>query len=158
MLKQSLRDLNDTRSPYLKFHKGYFILFLVLFVVEVCIALFIRDRWIRPYVGDVLVVILIYCFVKSFFDFKVVLTAIGVLAFAFLVEFFQYLNIVEKLNLQDNRVASVVIGNSFGWGDLIAYTVGISLVVLGEQLKTTRTKRSFGDTRASVNRRTTRDF
>ena len=39
----------------------YAICFAGLFVVETLIALFVRDAFIRPYMGDVLVVILIYC-------------------------------------------------------------------------------------------------
>ncbi|MFT5385169.1 MAG: hypothetical protein ACI81W_002574, partial [Saprospiraceae bacterium] len=36
-----------------------------LFLIEVGIAVFIQDRIIRPYIGDLLVVILIYCFIRS---------------------------------------------------------------------------------------------
>ena len=38
----------------------YAICFAGLFVVETLIALFVRDAFIRPYMGDVLVVILVY--------------------------------------------------------------------------------------------------
>ena len=34
----------------------YIISFLVIFCIEVLIALYVRDRFIRPYVGDMLVV------------------------------------------------------------------------------------------------------
>ena len=44
----------------------YAICFAGLFVVETLIALFVRDAFIRPYMGDVLVVILVYCFVRMF--------------------------------------------------------------------------------------------
>ena len=41
------------------FNKIYFRLTVILFLIEVAIALFIKDRFIRPYLGDVLVVMLI---------------------------------------------------------------------------------------------------
>lgn len=34
--------------------------------MEVLIALYVRDRFIRPYVGDMLVVVLVYSFVRIF--------------------------------------------------------------------------------------------
>ena len=74
----------------LKFKLKYFILAAILFLIEVLIALFIHDNFIRPFVGDVLVVILIYCFIKSFLNSPVVITAIAVLLFAYLIEVLQY--------------------------------------------------------------------
>lgn len=38
----------------------YLTAFVILLMVEICIALFVHDRFIRPYVGDVLVTVLLY--------------------------------------------------------------------------------------------------
>jgi hypothetical protein len=103
-------------------------------VVEVCIALFVHDNFIRPYFGDVLVVILIYCFVKSFLKVSVTKAAIAVLLFAFSIETLQYFFIVEKLNLQDNKLAKTVIGTSFAWEDILAYIAGIVIVIVCEKV------------------------
>lgn len=116
----------------LKFSKTYFFLFCLLFIVEVLIALYVHDTIIRPYIGDLLVVILIYCFIKSFLNLKVIHAAIFVLLFSFGVELLQYFTIVEKLGLQKSKVASTVIGTSFEWIDLLCYTSGIFIVLLGE--------------------------
>ena len=35
------------------FNKNYFLSFAILFIVEVLIALYIDDRIIRPFVGDI---------------------------------------------------------------------------------------------------------
>jgi hypothetical protein len=115
-------------------NKNYFLLTLLLFVIEVCIALFVHDNFIRPYFGDVLVVILIYCFVKSFLKVSVAKAAIAVLLFAFMVETLQYFLIVEKLNLQHNKIARTVIGTSFAWEDILAYIAGIVIVIVCEKL------------------------
>ena len=116
----------------LKFNFRYFILTLLLFCIEVLIALFVHDQFVRPYLGDVLVVILIYCFVKSFLKSPPALTAVLVLLFAFTIEFLQYLNFVEIIGLQESRLARTVIGNSFSWEDLVAYTVGIIIILCFE--------------------------
>jgi len=119
----------------LRFQKSYFFLFLLLFITEILIALFVHDNLIRPYIGDFLVVILIYCFVKAWIDAPVRTTAIGVLLFAYTVETLQYFNLVKHLGLQHSRLANIVIGNHFEWSDMIAYTLGILLVVLLERRK-----------------------
>lgn len=117
----------------LHFNKTYFGLTAILFLIEVVIALFVKDKFIRPYLGDVLVVILIYCFVKSFVKISVFKTALGVLLFAFTIEILQYCSLVEKLKLQHNTVAKTVIGTSFSWEDILAYIAGILIVLIAEK-------------------------
>ena len=116
-----------------KFSPFYAFSALLLFIAEVLIALFVHDQFIRPYIGDFLVVILIYCFVKSFLNTPVVPTALGVLVFAYTVELLQYFRIVELLGLQHSKAARIIIGSSFEWQDLLAYTLGILVVVLVEK-------------------------
>jgi len=116
-----------------RFQKSYFFLFLLLFITEVIIAVFVHDSFIRPYVGDFLVVILIYCFVKAWIDAPVKTTAVAVLLFAYTIEVLQYCSLVKYLGLEHSRLANIIIGNSFAWSDMIAYTLGILLVVLLER-------------------------
>lgn len=118
------------------FRKNYFVLTVILFLVEVCIALFIKDRFIRPYVGDFLVVILIYCFIRSFFKAPVFKTALDVMVFAFAIEGLQYINLVKILGLQHSKLASVVLGNSFSWMDMITYVLGVGFILACEKLNT----------------------
>ena len=113
-----------------KFQKKYFILTIGLFLIEVFIAIFIHDAIIRPYIGDFLVVILIYCFFMSFLNVKVLPLALFVLIFAYFVEFAQYYNIVNLLGLKNSRLANIIIGNSFAWIDILAYILGVIAFVL----------------------------
>jgi len=71
------------------FNKKYLILTIILFVIEVLIAVFVRDAFVRPYVGDYLVVILIYCAVRTVLKASVWKVAVGVLLFSFLIETLQ---------------------------------------------------------------------
>ncbi|MEA5405521.1 DUF2809 domain-containing protein [Arcicella sp. DC2W] len=119
-------------SSILKFNWKYFIIAILLFVVEVLIAMFVHDQFIRPYFGDFLVVILIYCFVKSFVDTPFLKIAIAVLVFSFTLEVLQYFDIVTKIGLGHSKLARTVIGTSFEWIDLIAYTFGIVFVIYVE--------------------------
>lgn len=119
----------------LQFNRTYFLSFLILFIIEVLIALFLKSGFIRHTFGDVLVVILIYCFVKSFVDIKPLPLALGVLLFAFIIEFLQLGNLLEFLHLQNNPIAILVLGSTFQITDLITYTVGIVFVLMFENLK-----------------------
>lgn len=115
------------------FNKVYFISAVLIFAIEVLIALFVHDKFVRPYGGDILVIILLYCLIMSFFRLSVLTVAMTVLIFAFLVEFLQCLNIVEKLGLEKSSVAGIIIGSSFAWLDLLAYIVGGVIVVIFEK-------------------------
>jgi hypothetical protein len=115
------------------FNKNYFGFAILLFAIEVLIALFVRDNFVRPYLGDVLVVILIYCFIKTFLSAPVFSLAMVVLLFSFTIEFLQYINIVEKLGLEKSKIARTVIGTSFVWADILAYIAGIVIVLVVEK-------------------------
>lgn len=124
------------------YRRNYFIATIILFIIEVLIALFVRDRFIRPYGGDVLVVILIYCFVRAFFKVGVLPAAIGVLIFAFAVEVLQYFKIVDVIGLGHSRLARIIIGTDFAWHDLLAYAGGIAIVLAAEYLFKSGVKRN----------------
>lgn len=113
----------------MRFEPYYFVWSVVLFLIELGIAIFLNDDFIRPYVGDVLVVILIYATVRAFFKVSISTAAIAVLLFAFGVEFLQYFRIVEILGLESSAIARTVIGTTFVWEDLIAYTIGVGILL-----------------------------
>jgi hypothetical protein len=118
----------------MQFNIRYFLLTVLLFVIEVLIALYSHDSVLRAYIGDVLVVILIYCFVKSFFNPPVLITAMAVLIFSYIVETLQYLKIVDKLGLRHSTPAKIIIGTSFSWLDILSYTIGILVVIIAEKM------------------------
>ena len=59
--------------------------------------------------------------------------AIATLLFSYFVEVLQYFNIVEKLGLQNSKLARIIIGTNFSWLDMLSYTIGIVLVLLIEK-------------------------
>lgn len=125
---------NHQTNQVLQFNKTYFAFTVLLFLVETVIALFVHDQFTRPYFGDVLVVILIYCLLKSFLNLSVWTTAIIVFCFSFCVEFTQHLNLIGKLGLEHSGIAKAILGNSFAWLDLLAYVTGILSVISIEKM------------------------
>ncbi|NLN34181.1 MAG: DUF2809 domain-containing protein [Flavobacteriaceae bacterium] len=111
-----------------RFDKKYFLYFLGLLIVEILIALFVENPTIRGAIGDVLVVILIYCFIQAFFQINKKKTIIGVGIFALLVEISQAFQVVEKLNLQNSKFFATVLGTTFDLNDVWAYLAGCAVV------------------------------
>lgn len=127
----------EKKENRIRFDKKSFSIALVIFIIEVLIALYIRDRFVRPYVGDVLVVILVYYFVKAFVALPVWPLAIGTLLFSYLIETLQYFDFVKLIGLGNSKLANIVIGNYFAWEDMLAYTVGVAIILVVERNKST---------------------
>lgn len=107
----------------------YIIMTVLLLAIEVIIALFVHDRIIRPYVGDILVVIVVYTFARIFLVEKVRQLPLWVFIFAASVEILQYFKLVERLGLSGNRFLRVLIGSTYDINDIICY--GIGCIILG---------------------------
>lgn len=111
----------------------YIISFIVIFCIEVLIALYVRDSFVRPYLGDVLVVVLVYCFVRIFLPTGISKMPFYVFLFACFVEVMQYFQLVEMLGIT-NRAARIILGSTFDWKDIVSYAVGCVLIILFERL------------------------
>ncbi|MFC6266902.1 ribosomal maturation YjgA family protein [Frigoriflavimonas asaccharolytica] len=115
----------------MKFNIKYFIVTIIIFIVEFLIATVFKEIfWLRAYFGDVLVVAFIYTFILSFFDVDKTKTISGVLIFSFVIEFLQYFHFAEVLGFGKNKIAMIVLGNSFSWIDILCYVIGAAIVWL----------------------------
>ncbi|WP_412466218.1 DUF2809 domain-containing protein [Pedobacter sp. KLB.chiD] len=108
----------------LTFNSKFLFIFLAIFLIEMLIAKYLNDAFIRPFGGDVLVVMLIYSFFRIFLVTDNKRLALGVLIFSFVIEFLQAVHYVNWLGLQDNTFWTVVLGTYFSVYDLLAYFVG----------------------------------
>lgn len=117
------------------FNKTYFISFMLLIIVEFLIATYLKNGFIRHTFGDFLVVILLYCLIKSFINIKPLTTGIVVLIIAYSIEFLQLFQFLKFLNLQDNYTAQLILGSTFQISDLVAYTLGIISILIFEKIK-----------------------
>ena len=110
----------------------YAIVFILLLLIEVFIALFVHDKFIRPYVGDALVVIVLYFAVRIIIPKECKMLPLYIFIFAAGVECLQYFNIVEVLGLEGNKFISVLIGSVFDIKDIICYAAGCSVLFVYE--------------------------
>ena len=118
----------------IRFHPWYFLFFILLLAVEIYIGFYMHDAVIRPYGGDFLVVILLYCFVKSFLNTPVAGTALAVLLFSYIIETLQYFRLADRLGFRGPSVARTLLGSYFAWNDILCYTLGILAVLAVERV------------------------
>ncbi len=102
----------------------YGVSFLLVLATEIFIALFVRDNFIRPYVGDMLVTVLICCFVRFFIPKKFSMAPLFVFLFSTLVEIGQYFDFIKLLGLDNNLFLSTLLGRTFSVADIICYGIG----------------------------------
>jgi uncharacterized membrane protein len=107
---------------------------VLLLLAEVCIALLARDRFVRPYLGDALVVMLIHCALRSVFLKKPKPLALYVFVFACFMEAMQAAHLLALLGLEHIRLLRIIVGTRFSWGDILCYAAGCLAVGLGEAI------------------------
>lgn len=117
----------------MKIDKKFLLLFIVVLLIEILIALFVRDRVIRPYVGDILVVVLMYCFVRIFLVKRIKWLPVWLFLFAAFIEVTQYFELVKLLGLQNNRFFRILLGMTFDWKDILCYFTGCVLLLVVQE-------------------------
>jgi len=106
---------------------------LLLLIIEIFIASQMQDDFIRPYGGDFLAVILLYCIVKTFLNLPPWPVAGCVLLFSYFIEWLQYMKLADLLQLRSHSVARILLGDYFTWTDILTYTLGIFAVLVFEK-------------------------
>ncbi len=114
------------------FRPKYGLLTIAFFIIEVLIAMYVNDSFIRPFFGDYLVVFLVYCFAFTFWDTHFVIVSTGVLLFCYLIETLQYFHFVRYMGWEKHKIIAIVLGTGFSWYDIIAYTLGFFTILFVE--------------------------
>ena len=129
----------------MRFDTRYAALTVTLLLVEIAIALFVRDAIVRPYVGDALAVVLVYAGLRTITRLGVVPATALALLTAIVIEFGQYFRLLDHIGLAGNRWARIILGSGFDPQDFVAYAAGAVVVLLVERYR--RTSRAAAGTR-----------
>lgn len=113
----------------------YIISFILLLLAEIFIGAFINDSFVRPYMGDVLVVMLMCTFIRIFLTEKPGLLPLYTTLFAVGVEILQYFDFVKLLGLENNSVISIALGRTFDIKDIVCYITGGIIFFAAEQIR-----------------------
>jgi len=112
-----------------------------LLIIEIIIGLFVNDAIIRPYIGDVLVVILMYTFIRGIVQKSIKFLPIYLFIFASTVELAQYYHIIDILHIQDNKVISTIIGTSFDIKDIFCYLIATAILIIWKKMENAKYSR-----------------
>lgn len=111
------------------FRPGYAVAAGILLAVEILIALFVKDAFVRPYLGDVLAVILVFAGIRAVIAAGPWMAAAIALSIAVVIEFGQLIGILNILGLAHHQWLRVVLGTGFDVKDLLAYAAGALIAV-----------------------------
>jgi Protein of unknown function (DUF2809) len=107
-----------------------------MLLVEVAIARYVRTGLIRSFVGDVLVVVLVYTVLRACLALPAKYLALTAFVFACCIEVLQAFHLVELLDLHAQkplqRALRMALGATFDWWDFVAYACGYALSISGE--------------------------
>lgn len=117
------------------FRRGYALATVLIFAIEVAIALYVHDAIVRPYIGDSLAVILVYTALRAVTPLRVTAAMLTALSIAFAIEFGQLFGILDLLHLRGFAVARIVLGSSYETADLFAYAAGAAVALILERLR-----------------------
>lgn len=110
--------------------RNYALATILLFLVELTIALKVHDQFVRPFLGDALVVILLYCGLQTVFLKPPPKMALACLLFACTIETLQAIDFAAYLGADRYPWLSVLLGRTFSPWDYLAYTFGYLLLRL----------------------------
>ena len=117
-----------------KFQKKAALIAASIFSIELLIALY-ATGFLRHFVGDILVVALLFFCVKTFLNFhNDYLIVCSIFMFSVIIELLQLFKIANYLGIT-NKVLLIVLGNTFDLLDLAAYAIGSGMLIIMIKLK-----------------------
>lgn len=95
---------------------------LAVLGIEVLIAVFVHDSFVRPYLGDVLAVVFVWLGLRILFPEKPRYMSLAAFGIAVAVELLQLTNLSELFGR--GSVFSVIVGGTFDFADILCYFCG----------------------------------
>ncbi len=126
------RKRNNISLMYFVSKKIYSLtLCLVFFSLSILIVVFSRELGaLRGFLWDVVIVMLLLSILQVCIPVKPWIWVLSVLSLAYSIEILQYFHLIEKLSLEKNIFAELILGSVFDPLDLIAYLIGGILIFL----------------------------
>ena len=123
----------------LQSRKTYGILFLACQASGFFIFFFCgRIPFLRFFISDLVVVIAIYAAIKLLFPkLSPAVLGCGIFLFALLIEMAQYFRLFRMLD-SNSKLMQLTLGSTFDWLDILAYGIGILIVVAAELYRSSR--------------------
>ena len=124
-----------------RFRFDHFLIAVSIFIAEILVATtFSKIYFIRSFLSDYLVVILIYHLVKSIRHIDPLPLSIGVFIFACIDETAQYFHLADVLGLRAGSLPRIILGTCFSWVDILMYLLGCITAYFADSILMTQAK------------------
>jgi hypothetical protein len=124
----------------------YIIMFVMLLIIEILIGTFMHQGFIRDYGGDILIIPLLYAFIRIFWveDSKTtrLYLPLGLFLFGVCVELLQAVNLIDILEIGRDSTLGIIIGSTCDGKDILCYLAG-TVLISGWNYKVKLFRRSF---------------
>jgi hypothetical protein len=119
--------------------------YIISIILVIAAGLISRKIEVIPlWIGDLLWALMIYLMVRFLFiKAPIKLVAVISLTFCFVIEFSQLYQAPWINQIRQTLPGRLVLGQGFLWSDLLAYTGGILIGMIGEMLAASRTHYSI---------------
>ena len=106
---------------------------VLILAIEIYIAAFVKGGFVRHYLGDVLVTVMLYAFGRAVFKTAPKILAFEIFAFSLFIEILQYFKVLEILDIH-NLIIRIVFGGTFDVSDIVCYALGCLLAYLTDTI------------------------
>ena len=106
---------------------------VVILAIEIYIAAFVKGGFVRHYLGDVLVTVMLYAFGRAIFKTAPKILAFEIFIFSLSIEILQYFKMLEILDIH-NLIIRIVFGGTFDVSDIVCYALGCLLAYLTDAI------------------------
>lgn len=106
---------------------GYAAASILLLLTEIVIGIYGLGI-VRKYIGDVLVVILLYCMIRIFTKALPKTLPLWMFGVGCIAEIMQYFHLSDRLGFERDSLPAILIGTSASWWDIVSYAVGAALI------------------------------
>ena len=113
--------------------KRNILIFTLLLVTEIAIAVFHFHKFVRGFIGDVLVIPLLFYFLRCFTRLRTLYLAGLVFLLGVLIELIQHSGMLNPL-LKNTPVLRIMVGTTFDWKDILAYGIGTIIILFFENI------------------------
>ena len=111
----------------------FLLVAVVILAIEIYIATFVKGGFVRHYLCDVLVTVMLYAFGRAVFKTAPKILAFEIFAFSLFIEILQYLKVLEILDIH-NLIIRIVFGGTFDVSDIVCYALGCLLAYLTDAI------------------------
>jgi len=111
----------------------FLLVAVVILTIEIYIAAFVKGGFVRHYLGDVLVTVMLYAFGRAVFKTAPKILAFEIFIFSLFIEILQYFKMLEILDIH-NLIIRIVFGGTFDTSDIACYALGCLLAYLTDTI------------------------